>query len=91
MILRGIDASRKKKTMIKKCYKIQPKDIVLVQFIIEGYEGMATATTLDSRKAIIQIAIMPDYIQEMLDILEDLKYRYNIEEITDGPLFKRNV
>ena len=77
--------------IIKKCYKLQPKDIVLVQFIIEGYEGMATVTTLDSRKAIIQIAIMPHYLQEISDILEDLKYKYNIEEITDGPMFEKNA
>lgn len=75
--------------MIKKWFKLQRKYIAIVQFIIEGYEGMATVTTMDPREAIIQISVMPDYIQEILNIVEDLKYKYNIEEITDYSITKK--
>jgi hypothetical protein len=50
---------------------------------------MATVTTMDPREAIIQISVMPDYIQEILNIVEDLKYKYNIEEIIDYSITKR--
>jgi hypothetical protein len=79
----------RKKMMIKKWFKLQRKYIAIVQFIIEGYEGMATVTTMDPREAIIQISVMPDYIQEILNIVEDLKYKYNIEEITDYSITKK--
>ena len=79
----------RRKMMIKKWFKLQRKDIAIVQFIIEGYEGMATVTTMDPREAIIQISVMPDYIQEILNIVEDLKYKYNIEEITDYSITKK--
>jgi hypothetical protein len=67
--------------MIKKWFKLKRKDIALVQLIIEGYEGMATVTTIDPHAAIIQISIMPDFIQDMINVIEDLKNEYYLEEI----------
>lgn len=67
--------------MIKKYFKLKRKDIALVQFIIEGYEGMATVTTIDSQSAIIQISIIPDFISDISAVIKDLKNKYKIEEI----------
>ena len=69
--------------IIKKRFKIKRKNIEIVQFIIEGYEGMATVTTIDSREAVIQISIMSDFVQEISNILENLKNKYPLEEIID--------
>ncbi len=55
-----------------------------VQFILEGYEGMATVSTIDSREAILQVLIMPDFIQEMDDILGSLQDEYRMQEIPSG-------
>jgi hypothetical protein len=76
--------------MTRKWFKLQRKHIALVQFIIEGYEGMATVTTIDPSKAIIQISIMPDYIQEISNIIEELRYKYNIEEVASYSIIIRN-
>ena len=67
--------------MIKKYFKLKRKDIALVQFIIEGYEGMATVTTIDPHTAIIQISIIPDFISDMSAIISDLKDKYKMEEV----------
>ncbi len=67
--------------MILKWFKLRRKNIALVQFIIEAYDGMATVTTMDPHSAIIQVAIMPDFIQEILNVLESLKNKYHLEEI----------
>ena len=67
--------------MIKKYFKLKRKDIAIVQFIIEGYEGMATVTTIDSHTAIIQISIIPDFILDMSSVIKDLKNKYKMEEI----------
>ena len=69
--------------MIKKYLKLKRKDISLIQFIIEGYEGMATVTTIDPRSAIIQISIIPDFILEMDEVINNLKDEYKMEEIAD--------
>jgi hypothetical protein len=69
--------------MIKKYFQLEKKHIVTVQFIIEGYERMATVTTMDSSKAVIRISIMPDYISEIDGLLEYLKHKYVMKEIVD--------
>ncbi len=71
----------KLKTMIIKCYKIKRNKIAVVQFIIEGYEGMSTVTTLDPHAAIIQVSIMPGFLQEITALMESLKNKYYLEEI----------
>jgi hypothetical protein len=67
--------------MIKKYFKLKRKDIALVQFIIEGYEGMATVTTIDPHAAIIQISIIPDFLSDMSDLIDYMKNKYKMEEI----------
>ncbi|PKN77166.1 MAG: DUF4911 domain-containing protein [Deltaproteobacteria bacterium HGW-Deltaproteobacteria-10] len=67
--------------MIKKRFKLKRSDIAIVQFIVEGYEGMATVTTLDPHTAVIQIAIMPDYVEEMINLLDNLKNKFHLEDV----------
>ena len=66
--------------MIKKYFKLDRKNFVLVQFIIEGYGDMATVKTIDPQAAIIQISIIPDFISDMYDLIEYLKDKYKMEE-----------
>jgi len=67
--------------MIRKWFKLNTSDITLVQFIIEGYEGLATVSTIDPKAAIIQVLIMPDFIADMEGILDHLKDRFSMEEV----------
>jgi hypothetical protein len=67
--------------MLVKWLKLKRNKIAPVQFIIEGYEGMATVTTMDPHAAIIQVSIMPDFISETNHLLENLKKKYHLEEI----------
>jgi len=67
--------------MINKLVKLNRRNIAVVQFIIEGYEGLATVSTIDPYTAIIKISIMPDFISEINGLIDDLKNKYKIEEI----------
>ena len=67
--------------MIRKYLKLKRKDISIIQFIIEGYEGMATVTTIDPQAAIIQVSIIPDFLSEIKNVINDLKNKYQMEEI----------
>lgn len=69
--------------MIHKYFQIERKHIVMVQFIIEGYGRMAAVSTVDFQKAIIRIAMMPDFVQEMNGLLEELQIKYKMKEISD--------
>lgn len=67
--------------MIKKYYKLKRKDISFIQFIIEGYEGMATVTTIDPHTAVIRVSIVPDFLSEIQNVINDLRNTYEMEEI----------
>jgi hypothetical protein len=67
--------------MIRKWFKIKTSDITLVQFILEGYEGLTTVSTIDPKVAIIQVLIMPDFLEDVEGILDHLKGRFMMEEI----------
>ncbi|MGA2525110.1 MAG: DUF4911 domain-containing protein [Smithellaceae bacterium] len=67
--------------MINKLFKLNRHNIAVVQFIIEGYEGMATVSTIDPHTAIIKISIIPYFISEINGLIEALKNKYKIEEI----------
>jgi hypothetical protein len=69
--------------MIKKYYQLMRKNIAPVQFIIEGYGEMATVTTLDSRKAIIRVSVIPDFIDDLNGLLDYLKKKYTMVELSD--------
>jgi len=69
--------------MMIKYFQLDRKNIVAVQFIIEGYEGLATVTTMDAAGAVIQISIMPDFLREMNCLLDELSKKYHMKEIVD--------
>ena len=73
--------------MIERMFKIKTSDIALVQFILEGYEGLATVSTIDPKAAVIQVLIMPDFIVEMEGVLNSLKDQFMMEDVnSDKPL-----
>ena len=67
--------------MIRKWYKLNTSDITLVQFILEGYEGLATVSTIDPKIAVIQVLIMPDFLEDVEGILNHLKDQFLMQEI----------
>jgi len=70
--------------MIKKWFKINKGDITIVQFILEGYEGLATVSTIDPQPAILQVLIIPEFIEDADGILNHLKDRFKIQEMATG-------
>lgn len=72
--------------MIRKWFKLNTSDITLVQFILEGYDGVATVSTIDPKAAIIQVLIMPDFLQDADGILLALKRQFMMQEIPTSDL-----
>jgi hypothetical protein len=71
----------KLKEMIDEYFRIKREHIAPVQFIIEGYEGMSNVSTIDSQEAIIKISIIPDFTEEIGNLISELKNIYRLEEI----------
>ena len=67
--------------MIHKEYMVDKTMIGFIRFIFEGHEGVAVATTLDSKKGHIRLAIAPDRLASARMIVEDLKKDFAFNEV----------
>lgn len=71
--------------MIEKYFSIKKEHIAPVQFVVEGYEGMAGVTTLDPPRALVKITIMPGFQEIMRGLLAQPAKDYCFEEIEEWP------
>ena len=58
---------------IKRYYRVDRREIFFIQSIIEGYDGLATMSTVDPNRGVIRLSIPPETETDVLDILQDLK------------------
>lgn len=54
-------------------YRIDPRQIHYLQFILEAYEGVATLTTLDAREGRVQLAVPPGGEADARRVMEALE------------------
>lgn len=62
--------------------QIPPEEIAFLSFILESYEGVAIATTVDPHKGLVELMVSPDYQEDMREILKDLSRQFPIKERT---------
>jgi hypothetical protein len=67
----------------ERFYRLQRKDIAYFQFILEGYGGLATATTIDNKRGIVKLFIMPGRTEEANRVLSALEREIGIQEIVE--------
>ena len=73
----------KKNEIITKKLRLERKDIAYVKFILEGYEGIALATTIDNIESIIQLTIVPDFKSDVEMLLTALRKEIDFSEIVE--------
>ncbi len=66
---------------IHKKYWVDKAKIGFIRFIFEAYEGVAIATTLDSKKGLIRLAIPPERLQTVITIVDALNKEFKFEAI----------
>ncbi len=62
----------------QRFYRIDRRDISLLRFILEAYEGVATLTTVDPAEGVVRIATAPGYEGLVTEVLEALVARGDI-------------
>jgi hypothetical protein len=67
--------------IITKKLQLERKDIAYIKFILEGYEGIALATTIDNNESIVQLTIVPDFESDVEMLLAALKKEIDFSEI----------
>ena len=68
------------KTILKE-YIVDKTMIGFIKFIFEGHEGVAVATTLNSAKGHIRLAIAPERVKTAQMIIKDLEKDFKFSEI----------
>ena len=71
---------------VRKIFKIDPREIAYLRFILEGYDGLAVLTTLDAKSGIIELMIPPACMDDVEMIIQGLSSEMTIE--ADGSVFK---
>jgi len=56
------------------------QDIAYLQFILEGYEGVCSVSTINPGIALIRISSMPGFEAAVTDILNELKREVQFHE-----------
>jgi intein/homing endonuclease len=71
--------------VIEKYLTLPKKNISLLTFILQGYEGCATATTIDKTRAIVKLFIMADFLQDIEELLKRLGIDIKMEDVLMSP------
>jgi hypothetical protein len=66
---------------VTRYYRVDPRKIVLVKSMLEGYEGLVVVRTEDPKKGIVQLLVSPDFLDDLEGILEDLSGKIWMEAV----------
>jgi len=69
---------------VTRHFRVDPKKIVLIKSMLEGYEGLVVVRTADPKEGIIQLLVSPDFLDELEEILADLSGQIWMEAVPGG-------
>jgi len=64
---------------------VNRREIAFIKFIFEAYEGVAMLTTIDPARGIIALHIAPRCLEQVSEILQNLKKEVMIQSLTSVP------
>ena len=66
---------------IQRYYRVDRKAISLMRFTFEGYEGIASITTLNPATGLIVLNIAPGCEPDVEQVLQDLQEQFYMEAV----------
>ena len=67
--------------IVIRYYRVDPKRIVLLKSLLEGYEGLVVVRTADPKEGVVELLVSPNFVDEMKQILEDLSQQIWMEPL----------
>jgi len=61
--------------------RVAPKDIGYLVMVVEGYEGLGVARTVDQRAGIVEILVSPDFVDDARRLVEAMQKEIEIKII----------
>lgn len=65
----------------QQLYRVDRRQISMIRFVFEAYEGLAVVTTLDPRAGVIALSIAPGCETMASTIMQDLAGDFAVEPI----------
>ena len=72
--------------MVTKKLRVKPEEIAYLRFLIEGYEGIGTLTTLDPRGGMVGLSIPGSHQADAEEALRLSGRDITLEEIPTDPV-----
>jgi hypothetical protein len=69
---------------IVRYFKVDRRDLVLLKFILEAYEGMSTLSTVEPTGVIIRLSIPCGFEEDVQSIIDSVGAAMPIQEVTCG-------
>jgi hypothetical protein len=70
---------------IVRYFKVDRRDLVLLKFILEAYEGMSTLSTVEAQGAIVRLSIPSGFVADMQIIIDSLSTEIVLTEVDFAP------
>ncbi|UFS68559.1 DUF4911 domain-containing protein [Geomonas sp. RF6] len=67
-----------------RLYRVAPKDLVYLKFILEGYEGMCTMSTVDPKGAIVRVETPVPFAGDVAALIGAISGEIAVSEVTEG-------
>ena len=67
---------------IVRYFKVDARDLVLLKFILEAYEGMSTLSTVEPKGVIIRLSIPSGFEAEIQSVIDAVGADIPIKEVT---------
>ena len=63
------------------CYRLEPASVHYVRFVLEGYDGLATITTLDPAAGLVRLSIPPGCEASAHKLMSALAHEVRLEPV----------
>ena len=63
-------------------YRVDRHKIGYLKFILEGYEGLGTLSTMDARKGIVALNVPPGCEDDTMAVMQSLADEIHLEPLT---------
>jgi hypothetical protein len=65
----------------RRYFRLPPKEVGYLRFLLEGYDGLAFLRTIDGRQALVEVSYAPSLAKETVPLLAALEAEVGLTEI----------
>ena len=64
--------------------ELDRRQVVFLRFLLEGYDGLATTSTVDRRASVVDLHVPEERVEELRSLLEAVRDQLGISKIDEG-------